>query len=429
MFYGLMDCNNFFVSCERVFRPDLEGRPVVVLSNNDGCVVSRSAEAKQLGIPMGMPMFQLQQKFDTQNIVTAFSSNYILYADMSSRVMSIARDHYGEIFPYSIDESFFLTNGTPEQLLEEARQMVKTIRRSTGIPVSIGLAPTKTLAKMACHFAKRYKGYNGACIIANDAQRHKALELTEIGEVWGIGRRTLPLLKSKGIDTAAVFAALSKPEISRLLAKPGVQTWEELNGHDCIAFDTTDTRKSICTSRSFAEMVSDFAQLETHVANFAAHCAAKLRRQHSVASIVSVFIASNRFRTDLQQYSNMASSTLTVAASSTIDIVENAVKALRHIYRKDIMYKKAGVIVGGICTDRAVQSALFDYDPRQREQRDKVAKVIDQINLREGNDAIHLGTQLPDNKQESAIFDHNLRREHLSPRYTTNLSEIIKVKI
>lgn len=430
MFYGLMDCNNFFVSCERVFRPDLEGRPVVVLSNNDGCVVSRSNEAKQIGIPMGMPHFQLQQQYDTINVVTVFSSNYSLYADMSARVMSIARNMFGELFPYSIDEAFFCVEDAKKILQEPFVQLVEYIKRSTGIPVSIGVAPTKTLAKVACRYAKYYKGYHGACVINTDEQRRKALSQIKIEDVWGIGRRTLPFLKSKGIQTAAIFASLSKQEVSRYMAKPGVMTWSELNGVDCIEFDCDETKKSICTSRSFAEMVDNLSQLETHVANFSAHCAEKLRKQHSVCNIVSVFISSNRFRTDLKQYSNMYSITLEVAASNTIEIVEASIIALRRIYKNEIFYKKAGVIVSGITSETAIQTSLFNFDPLKREQRDKISKVIDSINKREGNDIVHLAKQMPNNaKKLDNIFENNLRREHLSPRYTTNFKDLIKVKL
>lgn len=434
MLYGLVDCNNFFVSCERVFRPDLNDRPVVVLSNNDGCVVSRSNEAKAMGIPMGMPYFKLLE-FDIHNQVTAFSSNYTLYADMSSRVMSIIRDEMGDILPYSIDESFFCTHDEPEVAIRRGRELSQHIRQWTGIPVSIGLAPSKTLAKVACKFAKKHKGYNGACIIDNDQKRLKALSLVAVGDIWGIGRRTLSRLKERNINTALDFVGYDQTLIKNILGVTGLRTYNELQGYDCIELDNNETKDSICTSRSFGTLVSELDQLQTHVANFAAHCAAKLRAQHTVAQIVCVFVMSDRFNTTQPLYAQSANITLPVAASSTVEIVKAAQYVLKRIFRKGIQYKKAGVVVSGISSDRAVQSALFDFDLAVREKQDRISKVVDSINRHEGIEAVHLASQLSykkeaegqdDNKKD--VFSHNLRREHMSGCYTTRLSDIMKIK-
>ena len=220
--YGLMDCNNFFVSCERAFRPDLERRPVVVLSNNDGCIVSRSNEAKAMGIPMGLPFFRLAE-YDRRKEVVAFSSNYVLYADMSKRVMSVLRDDVGEVFPYSIDESFFTFSDGASSQMDMVRALPSKVLQYTGIPVSIGVAPTKTLAKLASKFAKKYKGYGGCCVIDTEEKRLKALSLFPLSDVWGIGRRTIVMLERAGYHTAADFTEVSEQQVRRLLGVNGVR--------------------------------------------------------------------------------------------------------------------------------------------------------------------------------------------------------------
>lgn len=428
--YGLVDCNNFFVSCERVFRPELNNKPVVVLSNNDGCVVSRSNEAKAMKIPMGMPFYQLKE-FDKNNAVTAFSSNYVLYGDMSHRVMSILSNTVGNIIPYSIDESFFAIDNYAQLPHTKAVALAKNIHQSTGIPVSIGIAPTKTLAKVACKFAKKLKGYKSACIINTDEKRLKALQLTAIEDIWGIGRRTIPSLKQKGIVTAADFLQLSEKAIRREFGLPLAQTWKELNGIDCIDIEKGDNKQSICTSRSFAQMVDSEEQLQTHIANFAAQCATKLRQQHSAAQSVMVFIASNRFRTDLQQYSNACTQMLEVAASNTYEIVAAASLALHKIFKKGVQYKKAGVILCDICPANAIQTSMFDENQYRRDKDNQLSAIIDSINKANGRDTICLAAQLsgPNNNiSNQPLFNNNLRREHLSERYTTNWNELLKVK-
>ncbi len=451
MIYGLMDCNNFFVSCERVFRPDLENRPVVVLSNNDGCVVSRSNEAKEMQIPMGLPYFRIRE-YDPKGLVSAFSSNYVLYADMSQRVMSILRDVVGDVIPYSIDESFFTSTLPEEELKRLAAELPRRIRKCTGIPVSIGLAPTKTLAKMACKFAKKYKAYKGFCAIDNDQKRQKAASLVELKDVWGIGRRTLVHLNKAGFKTALDFTNASEAQVRKLLGLNGLRTWHELRGDDSIEAEDVESKKSICTSRSFADMVCDLDALRPMVANFASMCAVKLRKQRSVASIVSVYVATNFFRDDMRQYSNVASVTLPVAASSQIEIVRAADKALQSVYVKGLFYKKAGVLLSGITPDHALKLSLFHHlDENKRNKMNILSGVVDNINRTEGINTIHLASQMTMRKQESEgalpnasnssngslasnphnsqnnVFLNNLRREHISPRYSTDWNEIITV--
>ncbi|MCR5697901.1 MAG: Y-family DNA polymerase [Marinilabiliaceae bacterium] len=429
--FGLVDCNNFFVSCERVFRPDLATKPVVVLSNNDGCVVSRSNEAKQMGIPMGMPFFKLRE-FDVEKRVTPFSSNYTLYADMSHRVMQLLASEVGNIIPYSIDESFFAVDSFANFSHERASQLSAKIQKYTGIPVSVGVAPTMTLAKVACRYAKKVKGYHGACLIDNDVKRQKAIQNIDIGDVWGIGRRSLPRMKAMGIVTAYDYTKLEEVQVKRQFGINGVRTWKELNGISVAKAEEHDTKQSICTSRSFAEMVSAEEQLLTHVSNFAAQCAMKLRQQQSVAQAVTVFVSSNRFRDDMEQYANAATTILDVAASNTPEIVKAAINAMHSIYKKGVSYKKAGVVLSSITPNHAVQTSIFDTASEQRLRNDRLMAVVDKINNKNGRDAVHLASQQPAevnniDTQTSLIFNYNLRREHMSKCFTTNFDEIIEV--
>lgn len=431
-----MDCNNFFVSCERVFRPELEGKPVVVLSNNDGCIVSRSNEAKEMSIPMGLPYFKLKE-VDPKGEVTAFSSNYVLYADLSRRVMSILADCVGETMPYSIDECFFSLNMRQDEALAVAAGLPEKIKKWTGIPVSIGVAPTKTLAKMACRFAKKYKGYNGFCAIDDEEKRLKAAPLVSLNDVWGIGRKSIRTLNKAGLYTVADFSSATEEQVRKLMGVNGLRTWYELRGEKSVEQGVTDTKKSICTSRSFAEMLTSIDELRPMVANFASMGAAKLRKQGSVASIVSVYVSSNAFRDDLKQYSNIFNVTLQEASSSQIDIVKAADIALRIVFRKGVAYKKAGVILSGISSSHAVQLSLFQHELESNTVKKNIlANVVDKINKTEGMNTIHLASQMaiqrpkPDSSHKTSgdVFLSNLRRDHVSPRYTTDWNDILRVK-
>ena len=343
--FAIVDCDNCFVSCERVFRPDLNGKPVVVLSNNDGCVVARSNEAKALGIKAGTPYFQLKDLFPGQEIAV-FSSNYELYIDMTDRVMSLIRQEVPEFYRYSIDEGFCMLDGMNFLDLKEwGEKLHQTIKRCTGMPVSIGIAQTKTLAKMASHYAKKYPGFNHCCYIDNIERRNKALELYPIEEVWGIGRQYAKRLQAERVTTAYDFAMKPKSWVRATFNVVVERTWRELNGDDCVPLEDLGKKKSICTSRSFPGMVPDFETLRTSISNFAAHCAEKLRKQQSAASIVSVFIDTNHFREDLPQYWNWAQESLLTPTSSTQDIVQCALRCTQRIFRQGYQYKRAGVVV------------------------------------------------------------------------------------
>ena len=415
------------MSCERVFRPDLNGKPVVVLSNNDGCVVARSNEAKALGIKAGTPYFQLKDLFPGQEIAV-FSSNYELYIDMTDRVMSLIRKEVPEFYRYSIDEGFCMLDGMNYLDLKEwGEKLHQTIKRCTGMPVSIGIAQTKTLAKMASHYAKKYPGFNHCCYIDNIERRNKALELYPIEEVWGIGRQYAKRLQAESVKTAYDFAMKPKSWVRATFNVVVERTWRELNGDDCVPLEDLGKKKSICTSRSFPGMVSDFETLRTSISNFAAHCAEKLRKQQSAASIVSVFIDTNHFREDLPQYWNWAQESLLTPTSSTQDIVQCALRCTQRIFRQGYQYKRAGVVVSGICPDTAVQTNFIDYDSERYEKKKRLDEAIDKINRMNGSETIVLGSQqytAKDGKGKAGVFRDSIKHDFRSPSYTTKWSDI-----
>ena len=419
--FALVDCNNFFVSCERVFRPDLEGKAVVVLSNNDGCVVSRSNESKAMGIKMGTPFFKVRHMVD-EGRLTAFSSNYALYGDLSGRVMSILADAVPHMEIYSIDEAFLHLDGIKECDMQDfCRSLVAKVRQWVGIPVSIGVAPTKTLAKIASHFAKTYKGYRGVCMMDTDVKRLKALELTPIGDVWGIGRRLAPKMESWGVRSALDFTQRPTEWVQSRLGVNGLRIWEELCGIPCVEEDCAERRKSICTSRSFADMIEDERELEQRVSDFAAMCAKKLRDERSAAYDVTVFVYTNRFREDLDQYFPSVTIRLPVAASSTQEIVAAASRAFRAMYKEGYRYKKAGVTVSNIVPEGQLQGVLFGYDHSLRQKQDRLSEVMDTVNASSGKPLLRLAAQ------REGHYADGIRCERKSGLYTTELDEIIKV--
>lgn len=430
--YGIIDCDNCYVSCERVFRPDLEGKPVVVLSNNDGCVVARSNEAKKMGIKAGMPYFQLAQQYPNQKIAV-FSSNYELYGELTSRVVDIIRKEAPAYFRYSIDECFVYLDGMEHLNLKEwGEHLHNKIKQYVGMPVSIGLAPTKTLAKMASHFAKKYPGYHHSCLIDSEEKRKKALKLYPIDEVWGIGRRYAAKLQSLGVQTAYDFAEHHGDWVRATFNNILIyRTWQELNGIDAVPNEEMAKKKSICTSRSFPGMVTDLDTLKTHVANYAARCAEKLRKQGSVATIIGVFLNTNMFREDLPQYWNFQEKRLIVGTSSTIDIVEAAHEVLERIYIQGYHYKKAGVIVMGIGPNAPQQLDLFDYNAEQFEKMKRLDAVMDRINKVNGSETVILASQQyrsKDGKGKAEVFANAIKHDFRSKNPTTRWSDIIELK-
>ncbi len=409
--YALVDCNNFFVSCERVFDSSLEGKPVIVLSNNDGCAIARSNEAKKLGIKMGANFFEIEQLVDKHH-VRVFSTNFVLYADMAIRVKSLLAKFCPEIEDYSIDEAFLDFTGFDYcDLKSYCRGIAETIKQGTGIPVSVGIAPTKTLAKVANKFAKKYAGYNSVCLIDSEDKRVKSLQNTEIGDVWGIGRRHTERLTAMGVKTAYEFTLLSRAWVRKHMTVVGERTWCELHGEACIALETVQPDKqTIMVSRSFGTMISDMQVLSEAVSNYAAMCSAKLRKQKSGAQSLLVFIDTNQFREDLPQYHRHIIMKLPVATNSTSEIIHHALSGLNKIYQPGYHYKKAGVMVMDICSQYEIQTNLFD--PIDRGKHNKIMEAYDKLNSRYGRNTIRYAV-MGDGKR------WKIKQERLSPCYTT----------
>lgn len=429
--YGLIDCDNFFCSCERVFRPDLARTPIVVLSNNDGCVVARSREVKAMGIREGLPYYQMRRQYRDAGII-AFSSNYELYGDMSARVMAILREEVAEVLQYSIDEAFLNLDGmNGADIHAWGTALCRHVERCTGIPVSLGIAQTKTLAKVASKFAKRYPAYNKCCVIGNEHQRETALRLFPVGDVWGVGRKITRGLEKYGVATAYDFIRCPRGWIRSNFHITCERIWQELNGENAIDIDGLDTvdKKTIVTSRSFPGMITEIDHLTPHIANYAARCAMKLRRQHSVCSMVTVFLQSNHFRDDLPQYDNSGSTVFTTATNTSSEIVEAALATLTGIYRQGISYKRAGVMVSGISSASAIQPDLFVYSRERRDRLNAMSDTMDRINGRMGADTVILASQqysekAPDGR--NVTFANAIRHTLKSPEYHVRLGSAAK---
>lgn len=419
--YALVDCNNFFVSCERAFQPELEGKPVVVLSNNDGCVVARSNESKAMGIKMGTPFFKIRDKVESGNLIVR-SSNYSLYGDLSSRVMSILAAAVPKIEIYSIDEAYLCVDGIDKKKLEVlCPELVRRIRKWVGIPVSIGIASTKTLAKVANHFAKKYPGYRGVCRIVTEEQRVKALKLTPIGDVWGIGRRVAPRLLSMGLTTAFDYVSMPQDWVYKNLGLGGLRVWNELNGKESVEEERDEARQSICTSRSFAETITDIQELSARVSDFAAKCAEKLRHDGTAAYCINTFLYTNRFREDKPQDFPDATIRLDMPASSTQEVVSAALKALKLIWKPGFEYKKAGVVVFDIVNRDERQLTLFETDSAKKEKQDVLSQVMDNVNVSSGQNVLRVATQRPGH------YADGIRREYASRLFSTDWDSIIEI--
>lgn len=419
--YALVDCNNFFVSCERAFQPELEGKPVVVLSNNDGCVVARSNESKAMGIKMGTPFFKIRDKVESGNLIVR-SSNYSLYGDLSSRVMSILAAAVPKIEIYSIDEAYLCVDGIDKKKLEVlCPELVRRIRKWVGIPVSIGIASTKTLAKVANHFAKKYPGYKGVCRIATEEQRVKALKLTPIGDVWGIGRRVAPRLLAMGLTTAFDYVSMPKDWVYKNLGLGGLRVWNELNSKESVEEERDEARQSICTSRSFAETITDIQELSARVSDFAAKCAEKLRQDGTAAYCINTFLYTNRFREDKPQDFPDATIRLDMPASSTQEVVSAALKALKLIWKPGFEYKKAGVVVFDIVNRDERQLTLFETDSAKKEKQDVLSQVMDNVNVSSGQNVLRVATQRPGH------YADGIRREHASRLFSTDWDSMIEI--
>lgn len=416
--FALIDCNNFYASCERVFRPDLNGQPVVVLSNNDGCVIARSNEAKAIGVPMGAPVFEYE-KFFQENKVHVFSANFALYGDMSHRVMSILSDYTPEIEIYSIDECFLKLKGFEMfDLQDYGNQMRKKVTKWTGIPISVGIAPTKALSKVANRIAKKYTEQTGGVyIIDNEEKRIKALKWLKTEDVWGIGRRHSKRLKAIGVQSAYDFTQLDDHFVRKQMAVVGLRLKHDLQGLQTLDLEEAQAKKNIATTRSFETNYTEFEQLRERISTFAVTCAEKLRKQNSCCSSLSVFLRTNKHRKDLKQYNSNITITLPFPTNSGIEVSRFAIQALKHIFKQGYAYKKAGVIVQDLTPVNNLQQTLFE---NRNEKHISLMQSIDQMNKSFGQQKVRLASQ-----DQKRVW--KMKQEKLSPRYTTDLAEVITV--
>jgi DNA polymerase V len=415
--FALVDCNNFYASCERVFQPDLNGVPIVVLSNNDGCVIARSNEAKALGIIMGEPYFKIRG-LELENKVKVFSSNYALYGNMSDRVMNTLAEFTPNIENYSIDESFLdLGNFYGKDLTSYSWEIKNRVWRNTGIPVSIGVGRTKVLSKIANRLAKKSAKANGVLVLTDPKHIEAALKRTEIGDIWGIGGQYKRFLKKYLIETAFDFITkASESWVKKQMSVVGLRLHQELRGINCMELDQVmPTKKGIMTSRSFGKKLTKLEDVQEATANFAAKCAFKLRQQNSCARTITVFIETNRFAEKDSQYGAKKTVNLPVPTNSDIEIIHYADIALKAIFRQGYFYKRTGVFVTDIIPSDQVQSNLFDTV--DREKHSKLMDALDYLNSRYERGKVKIGKQ-------GYGSDWQLKCEHLSPCYTTRLSDI-----
>ena len=415
--FALIDCNAFYVSCERVFNPKLNNRPVVALSNNDGCIISRSKEAKALGIKMGVPLFKVKDIVEKEKVVV-FSSNYTLYADMSRRVMNIisSSSPYTEI--YSIDEAFVELSSLPIDYESYAHQLRQTILQHTGIPVSVGIASTKTLAKVANHKAKKDDSLNGVCSLVNYNNIDQILELTEVGDVWGVGRRLSKKLINHGIHNAKLLKNCSDSWIRKMMSVNGLKTITELRGISCIPLEEYSmTRKSCCTTRSFGKLLANLEDIEQAVTTFARRAAERIRSESLAASCVSVFVRTNPFDKKSAYYSNGASRTLSHPTHDSITIIETALLLTKRIFKNNYQYKKAGVLLSGLCDESEIQETLFE---KNYNQNSDLMSAIDAINYRYGRDTLQMAS-------ECKVGNWKQKRENCTRNYTTQIDRLLLV--
>lgn len=418
---GIIDCNNFFVSCERVFNPQLRTVPVLVLSNNDGCVCALSNEAKSLGIKRGDPFFKISG-LCRRNGVRTLSCNHRLYGDISSRVMATVQEVAGNVDVCSIDEAFvnFPADWNPADIADAAHELVRRVRRNVGIPTALGVGTTRTLAKTAARFAKKYPAYRGVCIIDNEQRRRRALELTPLSCIWGIGRHLYSRLTNYGLQTALDFADWPRENVRKILTIAGERTWRELNADPAILPEQPNARsKSMCTSRTFATNLTELPDLREAVAMFATIITRKLRSQRSAATGVTVFLHTNTHRQDLPQFSNSAYIPLAEPSADTLTVAAAADAALRAAFRPGYGYKRAGIYITETVPDPGAQANLFT-DASERERRRRLMTVIDTINSSSHvHDSVHIASFMPQNSHV------NCRMR--SPMYTSRLDDIITV--
>lgn len=419
--FALADCNNFFASCERVFRPDLQGKPVIVLSSNDGCAIARSNEAKALGIKMGDPFFKIRNLVEKHG-VAVFSGNMALYGDMSQRVRWVLEEYAPAVEVYSIDEAFLDLRGINNIDFDKyAKDISAQCWKMTSIPVSVGIAPTKTLAKIASKLCKQYPKLRGGCYMHRPQDIEKVLKKFPIEDVWGIGRRSSAKLQARYIRTAYDFTQLPQEAVQKMMGITGVRTWKELQGIPCIEFeDGFEAKQSICVSRSFSSEIYDLKELQEQIANFASTMAEKLRKQHSVTTEIAVFAYTNRFKEDQPQAHASGLVSFNTPTSDQRTIIASAVQATKELFKKGYGFKKAGVIATGIMDQGSMMHSLFE-DTEALEKEHRITSALDAINSTFGDGAIKLAVQGSGRIKTTS--------EKQSPHYTTRWCDIPKVSI
>lgn len=418
---ALVDCNSFYASCEQVFRPDLQGKPVVVLSNNDGCVIAANKEAKALThIPMFEPVFKIKEILKANN-VTCFSSNYTLYADLSQRVMDTLREFSPLVEEYSIDESFVdLSHYPPEKLDFIAKKIRDTVFKNTGIPVGVGVAKTKSLSKMANKFAKKVAENEGVYVVETEEKRIKLLQFAKVKDIWGIGRKHTIRVENTGAKTAFDFVNLQVAWVRKELTVVGERLWRELNNVPCHSLiDLPKAKKGIGTAKSFGKKLTDYSLIEEATSFYVSEVADLLRQQKSAAGSIEVFLHTNSFSNADNQYRNKIIITLDTPTNSTIKLTKEALKGLRKIYKPGFRYKKVGVNLFNLIPENQVQMSLFNEEHKSESK--KLTAVIDHLNSKFGKNKVKLAT-VGNREKEWALV-----KEHRSPRFTTQWNELLTI--
>ncbi|HDH1515727.1 TPA: Y-family DNA polymerase [Klebsiella quasipneumoniae subsp. similipneumoniae] len=416
--FALVDVNSFYASCETIFRPDLHGRAVVVLSNNDGCIIARSAEAKKLGIKMGDPYFKCKDYFRQQGVV-CFSSNYELYADMSHRVMTTLEEMCPRVEIYSIDEAFCDLTGVRNcRVLEEfGRELKDTVYRNTRLPVGVGIAQTKTLAKLANHAAKTWKATGGVVDLSNVERQRKLMALLPVDEVWGVGRRISKKLEAMGIKTVLQLADTDIRFIRKHFNVVLERTVRELRGEPCLGLEEfAPVKQEIVCSRSFGQRISTYEEMRQAICLYASRAAEKLRGEHQYCRFISAFVKTSPFALNEPYYGNSTSVKLLTPTQDSRDIITAATKCLDAIWRDGHRYQKAGVMLSDFYSQGVAQLNLFD-DNAPRQNSEKLMEVLDHLNAKDGRGTLYFAGQ-------GIQAAWQMKREMLSPRYTTRFSDL-----
>ena len=418
--YALVDCNNFYASCERLFNPRLEGKPIIVLSNNDGCVIARSEEAKKIGIAMGAPAYMIKDLIEKAD-VAVFSSNYTLYGDLSDRVMQTMSSFVPRIEIYSIDEAFLdMADMVYHNLLNLGMEIRQTVKKNTGIPVSVGIAPTKTLAKMANRYAKKTCPANGVFWAANKTLIEEMMAHTNVEDVWGIGEQYAQFLQKHGFNTSLELTHAPEEWVRKNMSVVGQRLLSELKGIPCIeSLYQPRPKKNICTSRSFGKLLGNKDEIKIAVANYAALCAAKLRKQKTCCKKVHVFVQTNPFKITDKQYFMSITIDLETPSNNAGEIIKYAMKGFNIIFKEGYRYVKCGVVVMDFVPETVVQGSLFSHINTKEKL---LMDTMDKVNRAFGNELVRTAAQGFEKR-------YKLKAEFLSPCFTTNIDELLKVNI